>query len=148
MSFQSEGGAGGHKSSGNLEEREAKLTPCRPLAPSKDYFALMQLLKLSPPRYPLPEPVPNLWGFRRRCRCREVGAAPLRFMREVFQQLTCQRLCGESPQSQEFITPCPDLQLLPEADKYCAECCSPTPGKYSCVPTETSEFPSTAYIYF
>lgn len=72
----------------------------------------------------------------------EVGV-PLHFIHEVFEQQTCQRLYGEYVQSQEFITPCPNLRLMPNT----AECLSLTPGKYSFIPSETSEFPSLECIY-
>lgn len=80
-------------------------------------------------------------------RHREV-AAPLHFIPEVLEQQTCQRLYGEHGESQGFITPCPNLKLMPNTAGEFAECLSLTPGKYSCIPSKTSEFPSLECIYF
>ena len=100
------------KGSGNLCEREAKLTPCSLLAPRQKHLVSRRSCSSSH------SPGTNCqrqfltceafkggaWGRRG-----EVGAAPLHFIREVFEQQTCQRLCGEFGQSQIYY-PLPKFQ--------------------------------------
>lgn len=103
------------KGSGNLPERQARLTPCSLLAPKQRHLVSWRSCSSShSPDTICQRQFLTCEAFKGGARGRhgEVGAAPLHFIREVFEQQTCQRLCEESLQSQGFITPCPDLRLV------------------------------------